>query len=171
MGTELAAQHGRSPTALAIGNSGIVNRVEALKNIDIDALRSEWKRVFRSPPPKRISRSLLELGIAWKIQEAAAGGLSRKAQRRLDQMVEEIESIGTVEASRTVGVKPGSHLVREWRGATHDVMVLEDGFEWKGRIWRSLSEIAREITGTRWSGPRFFGLEKPRPGRGGGAHV
>jgi len=143
-------------------NDGVAAEVAALSGLSYEALLGEWKRLYRSPAPKRISRSLLELGVAWKIQELALGGLSRVVKRQLQNIVESVASTGGVSEPRSVTVKPGARLVREWRGTTHDVLVLEDGFEWEGRRWRSLSEIAREITGTRWSGPRFFGLEKPR---------
>jgi len=146
----------------AASKDSVVAQVAALSGLSYGALLGEWKRLYRSPAPKRISRSLLELGVAWKIQELALGGLSRGAKRQLRDIAGSVASTGAVEASRSITVKPGARLVREWRGSTHDVLVLDDGFEWNGQVWRSLSEIAREITGTRWSGPRFFGLEKSK---------
>ena len=83
-------------------------------------------------------------------------------KRRLAGITEELKKGGDLSAGPAIRLKPGLRLVREWRGETHTVLVLEDGFEWNGERRRSLSAIAREITGTRWSGPRFFGL-KPRP--------
>ena len=83
-------------------------------------------------------------------------------KRRLAGIAEELRKGGDLTAGPAIRLKPGLRLVREWRGETHTVLVLEDGFEWNGERRRSLSAIAREITGTRWSGPRFFGL-KPRP--------
>jgi hypothetical protein len=132
-------------------------RLHALAGMEVAALRDEWKRLYRGQPPARISRQLLELGIAWKLQEAALGGLGRATQRLLGSAVD----AGTIKSqSRAIVVKPGSRLVREWRGETHDVLVVDGGYEWRGQRWTSLSMIAREITGTQWSGPRFFGLEK-----------
>lgn len=149
----------------------VAAEVAALSDLTYEALLDEWKRLYRAPAPKRISRSLLELGVAWKVQELALGGLSRGAKRQLRDMATSVASTGVVNEPRSITVKPGARLVREWRGTTHDVLVLDDGFEWAGRQWRSLSEIAREITGTRWSGPRFFGLEKPRANVKEAAHV
>jgi hypothetical protein len=145
------------------GEEGISARVAALSSLSHETLIAEWRRLYRSPPPKRVSRSLLELVVAWKIQESALGGLQRSTMRRLAETIRPNGSTGGVVEPRSVTLKPGARLVREWRGETHDVLAVDGGFEWRGRIWRSLSEIAREITGTRWSGPRFFGLEKPRP--------
>jgi hypothetical protein len=104
------------------------------------------------------------LGVAWKIQEQAYGGLGAATKRRVADLAKTLERDGDVTRSRVARVRPGAKLVREWRGETHTVIVREDGFEWKGRHWRSLSVVAREITGGHWSGPRFFGLkEKARP--------
>ena len=99
------------------------------------------------------------LGVAWKIQEQAHGGLGAATKRRLADLAKTMEKNGDVTRDRVTCFKPGARLVREWHGETHTVIVLEDGFQWKGRRWRSLSVIAREITGVHWSGPRFFGLK------------
>ncbi len=121
-------------------------------------LQSEWRRLFRSPPPRKIGRDSLELGVAWKLQERALGGLNNTARRTLAAFAESLRTTGDLAKPRAITLKPGARLLREWNGETHTVLVLEDGFQWRGRPWRSLSAIAREITGTRWSGPRFFGL-------------
>ena len=112
----------------------------------------------RSPAPKRVARDLLVLGVAWKIQEQAYGGLGAATKRRLADLAKTMQRDGDLTRNRVARLKPGAKLVREWRGKTHTVIVVEDGFEWKGWHWRSLSAIAREITGVHWSGPRFFGL-------------
>ncbi len=109
-----------------------------------------------------IRRDLLVLAIAWKLQEKVYGGLTAAQKRKLAGIAEDLRKNGDLSAGPAIRMKPGLKLVREWRGETHTVLVLEDGFEWNGQRRRSLSTIAREITGTRWSGPRFFGL-KPRP--------
>jgi hypothetical protein len=98
------------------------------------------------------------LGVAWKIQEQAYGGLGAATKRRLADLAKSMERDGDVTRNRVARLKPGAKLIREWRGETHTVVVLDDGFQWKGSQWRSLSVIAREITGVHWSGPRFFGL-------------
>jgi hypothetical protein len=98
------------------------------------------------------------LGVAWKIQEQAYGGLSAAARRRLADLAKTMDQDGDLARSRVARLKPGAKLIREWRGVTHTVIVLEDGFEWRGKRWLSLSVIAEQITGAHWSGPRFFGL-------------
>jgi len=135
-----------------------VAKLKALEQMDHAALRAQWRRLYRAHPPKRVTRDLLMLAVAWKIQEQAYGGLGAATKRRLADLAETLERDGDVTRSRVTRVRPGAKLVREWRGATHTVIIREDGFEWKGRHWRSLSVIAREITGGHWSGPRFFGL-------------
>ncbi len=137
-------------------------KLTALTVMDSDGLRREWRRLYRSHPPLHIRRDLLVLAIAWKLQEKVHGGLTAAQKRRLTGIAGELKKGGELFAGPAIRLKPGLRLVREWRGVTHDVLVLEDGFEWNGERRRSLSTIAREITGTRWSGPRFFGL-KPRP--------
>ncbi len=136
----------------------VAARLQALESMDSATLRSEWRRLYRAPAPKRVARDLLMLGVAWKIQEQAYGGLGAATRRRLADLAKSMERDGDVTRNRVARLKPGAKLVREWRCETHIVIVVEDGFEWKGRQWRSLSAIAREITGGHWSGPRFFGL-------------
>ncbi len=135
-------------------------QLAALADMSHADLRTEWRRLYRSEPPKRIGRDLLELGVAWKLQERALGGMSAALKRRIADLAKTMETRGDLARARAVTLKPGARLMREWRGETHDVRVLEEGFEWRGARWRSLSTIAREITGTQWSGPRFFGLEQ-----------
>ena len=136
----------------------VAARLQALEQMDYATLRSAWRRLYRSPAPKRVARDLLMLGVAWKIQEQAHGGLGAATKRRLAELAKTLERDGDVTRNRVARLKPGAKLVREWRGKAHTVIVVEDGFEWNGRHWRSLSAIAREITGVHWSGPRFFGL-------------
>ncbi|MCI0430754.1 MAG: DUF2924 domain-containing protein [Rhodospirillales bacterium] len=143
----------------AVGTAeAVAAKLQALEQMDYAALRREWRRLYRAHPPKRVSGELLRLGVAWKIQEQAYGGLGAATKRRLADLAKIMERDGDVTRDRVARLKPGVRLVREWRGQTHKVIVLDDGFEWKGSHWRSLSAIAREITGGHWSGPRFFGL-------------
>jgi len=135
--------------------------IASLKNKSHDALRSAWRRAYRSDPPKFLSRDLLELGIAWRLQERAFGGLSAAVNRQLAELAQSIEAKTDITKPRRVRLRPGARLMREWCGETHEVLVTEEGFLWRGKNWRSLSVIAREVTGTRWSGPRFFGLDTP----------
>ena len=142
-------------------------KLTALADLDTTGLRREWRRLYRSHPPLHIRRDLLVLAIAWKLQERVYGGLTAAQKRKLAGIAEELRRNGDLSGSPAIRMKPGSRLVREWRGETHTVLVLEDGFEWNGRRRPSLSAIAREITGTQWSGPRFFGLQrKPKPSSG-----
>ena len=125
-----------------------------LETLSPAELRAEWLRVTKSTPP-RVSPRLLRLALGYELQVAALGGLSRQTQQRLAQIA------NGKTATRVAG--PGSRLVREWGGKLHVVMIGEDGvIRFSERNWKSLSEIARHITGTRWSGPAFFGLRQNR---------
>ena len=139
-------------------------KLDGLATMDSDGLRREWRRLYRSNPPRRLKRDLMALAIAWKLQEQVHGGLSAALRRRIGKLAKELESEGNGDRGTAIRLKPGAKLVREWGGETHTVLVTDDGFELRGQKYHSLSMIAREITGTRWSGPRFFGLAKrPRP--------
>jgi hypothetical protein len=137
-------------------------KLAAVAQMDAERLRTEWRRLYRARPPSRIGRELLLLGVAWKLQEQVLGGLGAGTSRRLAELATIMSDGGDLVRSRAVRLRQGAKLVREWQGETITVLVLEDGFEWHGKRWRSLSRIAREITGTRWSGPRFFGLGKTK---------
>jgi hypothetical protein len=126
-------------------------------------LRGEWRRLHRMPPPMRLSRDLLIRGISYKLQERAYGGLSMATARKLEQAAADPPGRGAAKPTQPISLKPGTRLVREWRGVTHTVLIHADGIEWCGQRYRSLSVVAREITSARWSGPRFFGLrQRPR---------
>jgi Protein of unknown function (DUF2924) len=122
-------------------------------------LRLAWRQLHRSEPPQGLSRDLLMRALANQLQECAGGGASRALQRRLQTLAGEFEKAG---ASFDPGVvlKSGTTLVRQWRGHAHTILVREDGFEYEGERYRSLTVIAERITGAHWSGPRFFGLTK-----------
>ena len=134
------------------------DEIAALSSMSYAELHAAWHKHLRYPAPKKLGRALLELGIAWKLQQRAQGGLSAATKRRLDELTRTLATKSDLARERTTALKPGARLIREWGGATHEVLVMEEGFLWCGRTWASLSSIAREITGTRWSGPRFFGL-------------
>ena len=123
-------------------------------------LRSEWQRLYRTEAPARISRELLIAAIAYRLQEAALGGLRPELQRRLRNIAERVRRGEGPVPSVTPRLKPGTRLLREWQGRTHEILVGEGGFVWQQTNYRSLSEVARAITGTRWSGPVFFGLRR-----------
>jgi hypothetical protein len=132
-----------------------LTRLEALTNFE---LRAEWRRLHHMQPPKSLSRDLLLRGITYKIQERASGGLSKSVLRKLTGAGPDATSDDHRRVTPRTTVKPGTRLVREWNGQTHTVLVHADGVEWRDKRYRSLSVVAREITGAHWSGPRFFGL-------------
>jgi hypothetical protein len=138
------------------------HKITALTNLTAPQLRDEWRRLYRSQPP-RMSRDLLVRAVAYRLQELANGGLSKATQRKLVALTRELETNGSIVPDRDRDIRPGARLVREWRGRTHTVVVTEDGFEHAGKTYSSLSKIAQAITGAHWSGPRFFGLNRTKP--------
>ena len=139
----------------------VARRLEALCDLNPDELRREWRRLYRSQPP-RLSRDLLIRAIAYRIQELRYGGLSKGTRRKLAALVEARGSGAVLAKEGAQRIRAGARLVREWNGRTHTVTVEEEGFTYAGRSYRSLTAIAREITGARWSGPRFFGLPRKK---------
>jgi hypothetical protein len=148
-------------TTGAGGDLEVSRRLEALRDLSPDELRKEWRRLYRSQPP-RLSRDLLVRAIAYRMQELRYGGLSKATSRKLAALVRERVSDDDFGSAGTQRIGSGARLVREWNGRTHTVTVEEEGFTYAGRNYRSLSAIAREITGARWSGPRFFRLVPKR---------
>jgi hypothetical protein len=134
--------------------------LEALPALSLAELRSEWRRLYRSQPP-RLSRDLLIRAIAYRMQELRYGGLSKTIKRKLVTLATTPQSDGEIAPEPAQKISRGARLVREWNGRTHTVTVQEEGFRYAGRSYRSLTAIAREITGAHWSGPRFFGLARP----------
>ncbi len=138
----------------------LARRLAELESASTAELRARWERAFKRPAPRRISRDLLLRALTYHVQEQAEGGLSKATRRRLAKLAglngENREPI----SPPILQLKPGSRLIREWRGEVHRVTVLEEGFDWRGNRYASLSQIARAITGARWSGPLFFGLRK-----------
>ena len=137
-------------------------RLAELARLDAPALRRLWQEHYGCPAPKRTRADFLRRAIAYRIQEKAYGGLRPATVRRLKRLAEELAASGRITATPASQLQPGARLMREWNGETHVVDVAEDGYRWRGRTYRSLSVIAREITGARWSGPRFFGLNGKR---------
>ena len=123
-----------------------------LELLSTHALRDEWRRATGEVAP-RVSPKLLRHALAWELQARASGGLPRGVQQALDQFA--------ASKNRTVAAGPGTRLVREWQGKVHVVTIGDDqAISWDGRTFRSLSQVAKAITGTHWSGPAFFGLKK-----------
>ena len=126
-------------------------------DMSLDELRGEWRQLYHNDPP-RISRDLLILGIAYRLQEIEHGGLGKTTLRKLRTLAKSLRATGRVGPTPSLSLKPGARLMREWHGRTHTVTVTEDGFDYAGTSYPSLSTIAKKITGAHWSGPRFFGL-------------
>ena len=126
--------------------------VAEIEAMDRAVLVAAWSDLFRTPVPKGLSKSLMRRFLAVEIQTRQFGGLSKKTTAALNK--------SPVQSARPKSpvLKPGGRLLREWNGVTHVVDVTDDGFVWNDTTYRSLSKIAREITGAHWSGPRFFGL-------------
>jgi hypothetical protein len=137
--------------------AGVAELLARLNDLTLDELRAEWRRLYRSAPP-RLSQDLMRRAIAYRIQEKAFGGLSAASKRKLKDHATQIEITGRVKPDPRPVVRSGARLVREWNGRTYTVTVTEDGFGYGGKTYRSLTKVARVITGAHWSGPRFFGL-------------
>jgi hypothetical protein len=133
--------------------------IEALKGLGLQDLRAVWARRMGYVPQHR-SPDLLRRRLAYGWQVKAYGGLSAATRRRLRRLYDAFRADPDYTPLPSLGLKPGTRLTREWQGDLHRVLVLDDGFLWKDERFGSLSEVARRITGTRWSGPAFFGLKE-----------
>ncbi len=141
----------------------VAKELAELETRGAPALRARWAEVFRRSVPKHMSRNLLLRALAYRVQEQAEGGLSKAALRRLAGGADPRSNGGRLPRPAAPRPRPGTRLIREWQGEAHQVTVLDAGFDYRGARYASLSRIAREITGTRWSGPLFFGLRKSEP--------
>ncbi len=142
--------------------SDISIEIDKLTDYNLTELRKRWTRMFGVSVPRGLSHDMLIRGIAYKIQEQAHGGLSQATKRKLKTIATQLEDDSGKEFVPGLTLKPGAKLIREWQARAYTVTVLDDGFEYNGKRYGSLSMIAREITGARWSGPRFFGLKKDK---------
>jgi hypothetical protein len=141
--------------------------IARLCGLDVSELQARWHTVFRHRPPPHLSRHLLFRVLAYRLQADQLGDLSEAMRRILDtsSSPEDAGKRAVDLDQRTADLKPGTMLGREWNGHLHRVAVLADGFAWNGKTYPSLSKVAFAITGTRWNGPRFFGLrDKPSKG-------
>lgn len=120
-------------------------------------LRRQWLQLYKTPAPP-LTADLLARGVAWRMQEKVAGGFAPATLRLVARLAKQLDRDGTLGPAQRI--KPGTRIVRDWHGAVHHVLVLEDGYLYQERRYRSLSQIARDITGVHWSGPRFFGVGK-----------
>ena len=133
-----------------------------LPELDLGELRQRWRSLYRADPSPHLSRELLVRAVAYRMQEVALGGLRPERQRQLRHLAQQLNQTAEIRRRARLELKSGTRLVREWRGRTYEVLVLDDGFSWQGTSYRSLSALARKITGTAWSGPLFFGLKPSR---------
>lgn len=142
-------------------NSILAAEIAHLNDLGLAELRSAWKERLGTPPAAT-STELMRRWLSWELQAQAKGGFDATTRRRLRQLGKVFRGDPPSTPLPDIGPSPGSLLTREWNGVTHRVMVLEERFAWNGQKYDSLSEIAFRITGTRWSGPRFFGLRQQR---------
>ena len=142
--------------------SALVHEIAALGQGTPANLRERWRVLYRTEPPPRISRDLLIRALAYRIQERALGGLRPSTRRLLAKVADDAAARRPIELAPQPMLTPGTVLLREWHGSQHQVIVCEDGVVFQGKPYKSLSEIAYRITGTKWSGPRFFGLKTKR---------
>jgi hypothetical protein len=141
--------------------------IARLRDLDLPGLRVRWRSVFRGPAPDHLPRHLLFRILAYRLQAERLGDLDGDTRRFLDRVANGVQDGNEIKtADRNTsrnGIQPGTILVREWNGVLQRVMALGEGFAWDGTTYRSLTEVAYAITGTRWSGPRFFGLhDRPK---------
>jgi hypothetical protein len=135
--------------------------IARLSDLSLSELREIWLQRVGTPPPAT-SAELARRWLAWELQAQVRGGLDVVTRRRLRQLAKTLRSDPDAGSVHQPSPAPGRVLMREWNGVTHRVLVLDDGFSWNAERYSSLSEIALRITGTRWSGPRFFGLRQSR---------
>jgi hypothetical protein len=166
-----ARQHSGEPSSVLGPNRGRKDRLRRPDLAELDGgitglvdrstqeLRRAWRKLHHTGPPLGLSRDLMTRGLADELQQRAHGGPSRALQRRLQTLAGQFEK-GARSFDPGIALKAGATLVRQWRGHTHTVLVREDGFEYEGQRYRSLTVIAKQITGAHWSGPRFFGVSK-----------
>ena len=137
----------------------LANELATLPTLDKNILRERWKAIYGSEPPARTSLSLLAMAIAYRLQEQVFGGLKPSTRRLLARVAGDASEARPIAATPSCKATPGTVLLRQWHGVTHRVTVLDKGVLCRGKRYRSLSEVAEQITGSCWSGPLFFGLK------------
>jgi DUF2924 family protein len=136
--------------------------IALLESLDVAQLKARWKVLYETEAPPRFSRDLLMRAVAYRMQERVLGGLKPATRRLFERVAQEARARRRIRVAPVRRLAPGALLIREWGGTKYQVTVLERGAMFRGKRYRSLSEVARAITGSRWSGPLFFGL-KARP--------
>jgi DUF2924 family protein len=138
----------------------IARELASLAALPVRALKKRWRSYYQCEPPHRVSRELLTRAVAYKIQEQAFGGLKPATRKLLLRLGDDAREGRPLRLAAAPPASPGTVLMRDWQGTTHEVKVLNGGVLYKGKRYRSLSEVARLITGARWNGPLFFGLRR-----------
>ena len=133
--------------------------ITLLESLDVAQLKTRWKILYETEAPTRFSRELLMHAVAYRMQERVLGGLKPATRRLFERVSQDGRARWPIRVAPVRKLAPGALLIREWGGAKHQVTVLEKGVMFRGKLYRSLSEVARVITGNRWSGPLFFGLK------------
>jgi len=149
--------------------SALVREIEKLQEATSANLKERWRALYRSEPPRRISRDLLIRALAYRIQEKALGGLKPSTRRLLTKVATDAFARRSIHVAPEPSLKPGTVLLREWHGTQHQVIIRENGIVFNGKQYKSLSQVAYRITGTKWSGPLFFGLKANRQEQTNGA--
>ncbi|MGH9809249.1 MAG: DUF2924 domain-containing protein, partial [Terriglobia bacterium] len=134
--------------------------IARLPDLGIEELRRRWQELYGRPAPKTFRRNLLVRGVAYQMQVKVYGGLSNETKRRLREIALAVRNGGHNALIPGPRIKPGTQILRLWQGKTHTVLALADGFQWQGKTYRSLSAIAKAITGTQWNGYIFFGVKR-----------
>ena len=162
----LSSMSGAASDPAGLESANLDHEIAGLRGLDLEGLRARWRTVFRRHAPCHLPRHLLFRILAYRLQADRLGDLDTATRRLLDRIGSGSAEVGRVPAAITrsrTELRPGTLLVREWNGHPQRVMVLAEGFAWNGNTYRSLSEVAHAMTGTRWSGPRFFGVWEKRP--------
>ena len=149
--------------------SALVREIDELQEATSANLKQRWRALYRTEPPRRISRDLLMRALAYRIQEKALGGLKPSTRRLLIKVAADASARRPIEVEPELSIRPGTVLLREWHGTQHQVVVRENGIVFNGKQYKSLSQVAYRITGTKWSGPLFFGLKSNRQEQRNGA--
>jgi Protein of unknown function (DUF2924) len=136
----------------------LAGAIAALQSFDVAQLRARWRTLYKTAAPSRFSRDLLMRAVAYRLQEQALGGLKLATRRLFQRVAADAQARRPLKLKRLRKLDPGAVLIREWGGVKHRVVVLENDFSFRGQRYRSLSAVARLITGSHWSGPLFFGL-------------
>jgi len=150
-------------TVSSIDRDKLGAEVAQLEALGLNELRARWRQLYETAPPPRFSRDLLRRAIAYRMQELVLGGLKPATRRLLQRVADEARARKPIKLAPMRKLEPGAILVREWNGNKHRVVILESGVRLRDQRYRSLSEVARVITGNRWSGPLFFGLKGRAP--------